>query len=1344
MAYLFEERYRCEHILPRGSSGEVIQAYDMADGERPVIIKRPVPRDAPPIRGRQEANLLAERRALRHLAGHPALILLLRSDYFAVSGARHLYLVLERARGDVLSEEVRQQSATGQPQALLELLHIVDQLLDLLRYAHEHGVAYNDVAARHLFWLRQERRLTVIDWGNAVFFDEAPPNDRRVGPHSDIAQVGAWLFHMLTKGRAPELPRAANEQFELDFGAEANVLDENLRAIISRACHPNRQHRYTSIADLRSALAAYRKPLAEQQEAAIRELTAQPPETMSATELSAARAQLEPLWLADPSEPTANALRVQFAARATELAYDEHMRALLRALSAGDWQTSEERLATLLDGASKEQRSVVTSLRECVRFLQKRANILAPLPAPIVIACEALAVGESRAAVEALIASDANAEPGVTCWLLAERLQAVAPAAGEFLRPPLFRLHQELQGSANSRLQLLIDDLENALNQQRPTLAHLAAAYETAAAACASLGEDAKLVDAELHACLERVRVAAATIAETLRKMTSKASVAPTAALDDLARCQQIDQRARAWPIIEQQLGALAHHEEEAQRYASIDDSRDLALWLRRQSEALAAIHIFTDDKRLEAQRSAYAQAEQHWQDLTAALTRGDRRSINQALSLMRAAARPFFPALTRWLEAWQDLLASENYLQRHALHEAWGRALGDGWLAYDRGNLAAAESNAAEALSLARDDSETAAATRLATLLSLAQDLLTDSVGEDVSFARQLLQQLEVQFQPIERELLDEFARQIPQRSTYLRAMRVGIVEPLAEIDPAASRLLHLRFLLHGILAMHENDAAAAEDWRQAAGQCLLAAAHPTNRSLMQLLAARETLWEAATRLNQLNGAHGITQLGASHDYLSAHPRADQLAAATVSLDAMRAALEVWGRADFAAARDSLARAEEAAAAAERACQFNLGPYRAWLQSLVRASQTLIESLAQLRALSRRADTTTSDELCAATRQLLNSSRSLVGETYSHTVNAWHETSKAFAKALTSGGRRSLILAQLEELLRSPHIAQHPALSLFQRWFELTDRAPEFTEPANSPTDLVSSTARSTAIPATSPPTPARYVFSRPPRAQDENEYDDALAEPEATSVQETSRPKPIHARRLLAFVFAGTIVAVALTIVVALLVRMGENERAVQESAPTSLPVASTPRAALNSEIDVLSWLASTDERPLDSLWLLGEGEGWALTATSASAAAEVALTVTDLTALSGIDYRAVSAEFRYQAEAAAAGFGLRLRATDNALPAVSLLAQPASAGTIKLTLSAGDQYILREIYQQAVPIARISLRLDPSAGTVRAYYNETPLGGLISISGELLPALFVNANSSVRVLRWTITPA
>ena len=899
------------------------------------------------------------------------------------------------------------------------------------------------------------------------------------------------------------------------------------------------------------------------------------------------------------------------------------------------------------------------------------------------------------------------------------------------------------KGSTRLRLRSLIDDLESALNQQRPTLAQLAVAYETAASACASLGEDAKLVDTDLRACLERARAAADSLAQTLRKMASEASTTPTAALDDLAYCQQIDQRARVWSTIEQQLAALARHEGEAQHYAPIDEGRGLALWLRRQSEDLAAIHLLTDDKRLEAQRSAYAQAEGHWQEIASALTRGDRRSINQSLPLMRATARPFFPALARWLEAWQEVLASENYLQRHALHEAWGRALGDGWLAYDRGDLAAAESSAAEALSLARDDSEMTAARRLATLLSLAQDLLTDSAGQDASFDHQLLQQLAAQFQPNEQDLLEEFEQQIPQRSTYLRAMRVGIVEPLAEISPAAARLLHLRCLLHGILAMHENDATAAEDWRQAAGQCLLAATHPTNRSLMQLLAARETLWEATTRINQLNGAHGIPQLGASHDYLRAHPRADQLAAAAVSLDAVRAALEAWGRADYAAARDSLARAEEAAAAAERACQLNLDPYRAWLQSLMRASQTLIESLAQLRALSRQADTS-SEELCAATRQLWDSSRSLVGETYSHTVNAWHETSEAFAKAVTGGWRRSLILTQLEELLRGPYIAQHPALPLFQRWFERTDRAPEFTQPTDPPADLASSTAGSTAISADSPPAPARYAFSRPPRAQDEHEYDDAPAEPEATPDGELSLPKTTHPRRLLAFVFVGAILATALTILLALLVRTGGNKLSEQEFEPTNPPTVSAPRAALSSEIDVLSWLASADGGPLDSLRPLGTGEGWALTATSASGAAEAALTMVDLAALSATDYRAVSAEFRYQAEAAAAGFGLRLRTNDNAAPAVSLLAQPASSGTIKLTLYVSGQYILSEIYPMAAPIARISLRRDPATGEVRAYYNETPLGRALSISGELLPALFVNANSSVHVLRWTITPA
>ena len=119
-------------------------------------------------------------------------------------------------------------------------------------------------------------------------------------------------------------------------------------------------------------------------------------------------------------------------------------------------------------------------------------------------------------------------------------------------------------------------------------------------------------------------------------------------------------------------------------------------------------------------------------------------------------------------------------------------------------------------------------------------------------------------------------------------------------------------------------------------------------------------------------------------------------------------------------------------------------------------------------------------------------------------------------------------------------------------------------------------------------------------------------------------------------------------------------------------------------------------------------------------------------------------MAAEFLYETEKAAAGFGLQLRQEDQSDPVFSLLAQPASGGTLKLTMHQNGQFLLREIHTLTVPIARISLRLDPVSGELRALINETPIGESLLLSGDLLPTLFVNANASVRVLRWTITPA
>src|SRR5215468_3155927 len=96
---LFDNRYRYDFIYPRGRSGETLRAYDTQNDDQPVVIKRPAPQDAPPIRAGQEVSILNEKRALERLSGHPALTELRHTGTFRVGGQAHQYIVMEMAQG---------------------------------------------------------------------------------------------------------------------------------------------------------------------------------------------------------------------------------------------------------------------------------------------------------------------------------------------------------------------------------------------------------------------------------------------------------------------------------------------------------------------------------------------------------------------------------------------------------------------------------------------------------------------------------------------------------------------------------------------------------------------------------------------------------------------------------------------------------------------------------------------------------------------------------------------------------------------------------------------------------------------------------------------------------------------------------------------------------------------------------------------------------------------------------------------------------------------------------------------------------------------------------------------
>ena len=49
-------------------------------------------------------------------------------------------------------------------------------------------------------------------------------------------------------------------------------------------------------------------------------------------------------------------------------------------------------------------------------------------------------------------------------------------------------------------------------------------------------------------------------------------------------------------------------------------------------------------------------------------------------------------PALSQWFRQLYAVVEGANYIERHAIPGGLGRALADGWAAYDRGRLGDAE----------------------------------------------------------------------------------------------------------------------------------------------------------------------------------------------------------------------------------------------------------------------------------------------------------------------------------------------------------------------------------------------------------------------------------------------------------------------------------------------------------------------------------------------------------------------------------------------------------------------------------------------------------------------------
>lgn len=220
------DRFTYIEKISTGISGEVLLGGRDRQTGVDVVIKQPNKISSREERERHAVNIWREARALERLAARKE-----RSVCRLLDSGRevdretgittHAYMVTTRATGqplDVLAEEYRRPDKDiPWPQVFA----IMERLTALLARAHQADLIYNDVKPEHIFWDQSAAELTLIDWGNVVFYDR----EKEVQPSTDVRQVAELLYKLVTGVR----PNGTT----LDFG-EAQ-LPEGLREVIGKA-----------------------------------------------------------------------------------------------------------------------------------------------------------------------------------------------------------------------------------------------------------------------------------------------------------------------------------------------------------------------------------------------------------------------------------------------------------------------------------------------------------------------------------------------------------------------------------------------------------------------------------------------------------------------------------------------------------------------------------------------------------------------------------------------------------------------------------------------------------------------------------------------------------------------------------------------------------------------------------------------------------------------------------------------------------------------------------------------------------------------------------------------------
>ncbi|WP_035985806.1 serine/threonine-protein kinase [Leptolyngbya sp. KIOST-1] len=256
-------RYRPLKLIGRGGFGRTYFALDTDRLNSRCVIKQ----FAPQTQGTKsflKAVQLFEQEAVRlhELGEHPQIPTLLA--YFEQN--KYLYLVQQMIQGRTLYQEIAAQAAYSEG----SLRQLLEDLLPVLHFIHQHGVIHRDITPSNIIRRKADQKPVLIDFGVAKQFSEAiryepgtrigtegyaPIEQLRSGqayPSSDLYSLGASCLHLLT-GRKPEdlySPQEGRWLWQEYLQKQGRTIHPGLAAVLNCMTKDLVSERYQSAQDV--------------------------------------------------------------------------------------------------------------------------------------------------------------------------------------------------------------------------------------------------------------------------------------------------------------------------------------------------------------------------------------------------------------------------------------------------------------------------------------------------------------------------------------------------------------------------------------------------------------------------------------------------------------------------------------------------------------------------------------------------------------------------------------------------------------------------------------------------------------------------------------------------------------------------------------------------------------------------------------------------------------------------------------------------------------------------------------------------------------------------------------